>query len=383
MSITSALPSVGDLPHVLRAVRQSASDRFLSVYLDTRLASAADHGYLIAFRDGCKAMRSQLDPGDDDDRRRYEGAVQQVEDYLGSLPTPGTPGLAIFAAGTEGGVLATALPSPPADRVVWASRPLVEPLVAALDECERIAVLLFDKERARLFTLYLGQIEERQLLVDEVPGKQETGDWFALSQKRYERHHEDHVLRHAKRTIRALSDVLRTYPFDRLFIGGTDEAVSLLAHHLPRPLRDRYAGSLGLSLFAGDDEVRSAALAAAEITERREETEEVRALLDAKTEPHVALGLESTLGALAEGRVHRLYVAAGLDRDGAWCERCGRLTAQFARCPTCGGPAQATANLGEQAIEAALAQGASVEIVSGQAASLLMEQGGLGALTRY
>jgi peptide subunit release factor 1 (eRF1) len=364
-------------------VQRNPSDRCLSVFLDTSSERAIGQGYAIAFREHGKTMRQQLEPEDRDDRRRFEAAIAQVETYLAGLATPGAPGLAIFATGDDKGIIATPLPIRPLDRVVWANRPAVEPLASALDECERIAVLLFDKERSRLFTIFLGEIEERHLLVDEVPGKQETGDWFALSQKRYERHHEDHVLRHAKRTIHALREELQSRPFDRLLIGGTEEAVSLLLHRLPPPLRGRFVGTLTLPLYAREDEVLAAARKAAEAVERREEVEAVQALLDAETTPPPVLGLEGTLGALAAGKVHRLFVAAELNRDGRVCETCGRVTAALDRCPSCTGATRPVADLKEQAVEAALAQDARVEIVSGLASTLLMRHGGLGALTRY
>jgi hypothetical protein len=383
MSISSVGSTIRDLPRVLQAARQHPGDRFLSVYLDTSPARAIGRGHLVAFHDACKTLRSRQESPVGDDLPRFEAAVAQVDAYLATLSPLGAPGLAIFATGEGTDVIATPLPLRPLDRVVWAPRPAIEPLAAALDEYERVAVLLVDKERSRLFTVYLGEIEERQVLVDEVPGKQDTGDWFALSQKRFERHHEDHVLRHVKRTIRALSDELETHPFDRIFIGGTDEAVALLVNRLPRRLRGRLAGNLSLPLYASDTEVLTAALAAAEAAERREEAEVVQTLIDAETTPHVSLGLESTLGALAAGRVHRLFVAADLDLTGARCETCGRMTVDFARCPACGGTIRPIADLKEEAIQTALAQDARVEFVSGQASTRLMERGGLGALTRY
>jgi peptide subunit release factor 1 (eRF1) len=383
MTASSTASTIRDLPDVLQAVQRNPSDRFLSVFLDTSAQRSIGQGYQIEFRDLCKTMRTQLESADGDDKSRFETAVAQAESYLSTLTTLGAAGLAIFATGLEGGPLATPLPIRPAERVVWAERPAIEPLVAALDECERIVVLLFDKEQSRLVTIFLGEIEARQLLVDDVPGKQGTGDWFALSQKRYERHHEDHVLRHAKRTIHGLSEELQTRPCDRLFIAGPEEAVSFLVHLLPRPLRSRFAGTLALPLYAGDAEVLAAAREAGEAVERREEVEAVQALIDAETSPRTVLGLESTLGALAAGRVHRLFVAADLTRDGAVCETCGRLTGDLDRCLSCAGTTRPFAGLKEQAVERALAQDARVEIVAGLASKLLMRHGGLGAIARY
>lgn len=53
------------------------------------------------------------------------------------------------------------------------------------------------------------------------------------------------------------------------------------------------------------------------------------------------------------------------------------------RCPVCGDPVTAVADLRERAVERALDQDAHIEMVSGPAAELLRTVGGLGAWTRY
>jgi peptide chain release factor subunit 1 len=358
-------------------------DRVLSVFLGMTSEQWMGLSPTIAFHDACKDLRAKLDPADRDEHKRLEKAVQRVDDHLAGSPDLGGRGIAIFAWSETDTLISTRLPFRPADHVVWAQRPAIEPLEEAVDDYERFAVLLFDKERSRFLTIFLGEIEDRQEFVDEVPGKQATGGWFGLSQKNYARHHEDRVTKHAKRTNLAVSEALRRRPFDRLFVAGPDEAVALLLDHLPRPLRSRLAGRLKLELFASDTDVLTAALAAAEELERREEVEAVRDLIDGATTPHVELGIEPTLAALALGRVHRLFAAADLALDGSRCQRCGRLTTGGGPCPSCGGSTEPAADLREQAVEQAINQRARIEIVSGEAAAALMAHGGLGARVRF
>ena len=160
---------------------------------------------------------------------------------------------------------------------------------------------------------------------DDVPGKQDSGGWFGLAQKRYERHREDHLLRHAKRTIAALLRELQRHPFDRLLIGGPDEPVALLEDHLPRPLRVRRAGALRVELFASDGDVLAAAREAMLEVERREEVQAVRGLLEAAGSLRVALGPEAVLPAISDGRVHQLFLGDGFGGAGAECPACGAL----------------------------------------------------------
>jgi hypothetical protein len=59
----------------------------------------------------------------------------------------------------------------------FAERPAVAPLAAVLDDYERYAVVLVDKDRARLLRVYLGRVEAHVELVDKYPGRTEMGGW--------------------------------------------------------------------------------------------------------------------------------------------------------------------------------------------------------------
>lgn len=97
----------------------------LSVYLDTGPSRGAGQAYLLAFRDGCKALRSTLPSADS---RAFEAAVRRAERYLVEQVVPGKPGLAMFASDQEAYFHALPLPKAPTDEVLWDSVPLLSPL---------------------------------------------------------------------------------------------------------------------------------------------------------------------------------------------------------------------------------------------------------------
>jgi hypothetical protein len=374
--------SVHALPAILQALREvdPPAGGVLSAFVDTSLPRSIGHASLIGFRDRIKTIRQDLD---DARRPAFEAAVAQAEDVIARSYAPGHPGIAVFASGEPAYLFAVPLPTPPPEAVVFGERPVLVPLEAAIDDAERAAVLLFDKERAQLCTIFLGALEERHTLVDEVPGKQKTGGWFALSQTRYARHHEDHVLRHAKRTIAAVLSELERHPFDRLLIGGPDEAIALLEEHLPRRLRLRLAGKLPLELFVSDADILAATRPALEAIERRHEADAVRKLLDDAGSPRVVLGPDTTLPALSDGRVHQLFILNRELGTGRACPTCGRLTVGEGTCARCGTTTQIVPDLRERAVALALDDGARVDLVSGEAANLLAAHGGIGARIRW
>lgn len=352
----------------------------LSAYIDTSPGRVEGQDFLLAFRDSCRALHARLD---DAQRDAFEAATGRAESFLTHQLDRSGPGIALFTSADADYFFVGNVPMITFEQVAWDTRPHMEPLVAALDELERVAVVLFDKERTRLFSIFLGRIEECKSFEDDVPGKQATGGWFGLAQTRYARHHEAHVLRHAKRTVLALADLLRAQPFDHLLIGGPDEALSVLRGQLPRVLRRRLAGTLQVEMFATEVQILRQALEAAQRAERLQEVTRVHELLEGVGTARVALGVTATLDALNHSRVHLLVVASDLTARVAECPDCRFLAREGRLCPICGGPVARAGDLRELAVEIALAQGARIEEVREEAAAVLTEHGGIGALTRY
>lgn len=371
------------IPEAIATLKRTASppDGVLSAFLMTSPDRARGRSYLLSCRAACRGVRASLPASE---LATFDAAVERAEQYLAVASPPSSPGLAIYVAGDSSYFFAVPLPRPPTEHAVWGPRPEIEPLIAALDENERIAVLLFDKERARIFTVFLGEVEERQTIEDYVPGKQATGGWFALAQTRYARHHEEHVRRHVKRSLAATMEMLRKHSFDRLLLAGPDETLTTLRQQLPRPLRTRLAGTLQLELFASEADILQATREAAKNIEREEEARAVNELLEAAmSSRHAALDTDAVLTALNEGRVHVLFIADPLAVIGRECGRCGALARGDEPCPQCGASAVAAEGFREHIVEHALAQGARIEEVSGEAARTLLDHGGLGAWTRY
>lgn len=376
------MEDVKAIPALLKTLRETSPPRgrVLSVYLDTSAAQTFGQAYLLAYRDLCKELRPRLPA---DEREPFEAAASQAEQFLVEGFVPRQPGLAVFASGVPGYFYAIPLPRRPVEQIVWNGWPLLQPLQATLDELERVAVALIDQERARLFTIYLAEIEEHLVIDSEVPRKQKAGGWAALAQSHFARHHDDHLRQHARHTAAALMAMLRAHPFDRLLVGGPDEALSALLHQLPPPLRRRVAGTLRLESSASRDEIRRAAIEALESSERPAEVAMIDELFEAETTGHAALGLSATLAAVGDGRVHVLFVADSFAATGGECPSCGRLVAGPGPCPVCGQPIEPVADLGDRAIRRALNLGARVEVVSGEAATRLLTRDGVGAWTRY
>jgi peptide subunit release factor 1 (eRF1) len=334
---------------------------------------------LLAYRDGYRAIRQPLA---ETDRSAFEDCARRAERYLTEDFTIHSPGVALFVEG--GQVIVVRLPEAPPDAFIWSEQAEIAPLQTMLDNNERMAVAMFDAQRSRLFTIFLGQIETQSSFEDAVPSKQATGGWFALEQARFERHRLDHLRRHAQRTVRELMDLLRDRSFDRLLLAGPEESLAVLRRQLTRPLKLRLSGTIAVEMSATDADVLKASLATAENLERTEEQGIVDELLESATAPRVVLGVASTLSALADASVHLLVLCDDFAESGAVRSACDRLVQGGGlRCPACGSALAPLASLREAMVRQALAQGARVTTVGGPASDRLRAHGSVGGWTRF
>ncbi len=186
----------------------------------------------------------------------------------------------------------------------FADRPAVSQLAAILDEQERYGILILDKERARLLSVYLGEVEDDIQIKSRYPGRTAAGGW---SQSRYQRRREAHLHTHVLTVVDALAREQRHRGFDRILVGGPDEARAALLGALPRGLRSRVTGTFACELLASDRAVLKRARKLMEAAERDAEETLVGHLIDAaKSRGLAVIGWEQTLPAVVEGRVHKL-----------------------------------------------------------------------------
>jgi len=265
----------------------------LSVYLDLEPARQIRRSYRIAFEDLVKAALERL-PEAERDGLRSEAAA--VGEWLEHQPPRGQ-GLALFSCAPRGFWRMHALAVRLRDHLAFEPAADVAPLLALLDEYERYAVALVDKQRARLFTVFLGEIEERASFQEELlPAKTDQG---GLSQAGDQRHHEAHVHWHLKRVVQRLAELHRRRPFDRLILAGPEEATTALRGLLPRALAHRLVAVVPAQASAGDAEILQATLDVETRVEREMEERLFGRVLDLiGPGGRATLGVGPTLAAL-------------------------------------------------------------------------------------
>jgi peptide subunit release factor 1 (eRF1) len=267
------------------------------------------------------------------------------------------------------------------NQLVVNSTPHIRQLESVRENGRRFAVLLADRQRARLFAFELGELTEQSERFDQLPRHEDDGGDLARDQVHDRAAHAAHV--HLKRTAAAAFEVYRDHPFDHLVVGVADELFHDLERELHPYLRERLAGRINVAVAARVEDVRVAALDVERETEHRRQAaavERLRAAVHGGTGLGMA-GLDQVLAALGEGRVETLLVSDGFETEGWRCAPCQSLARLGPKCSRCGEAMSKVDDVLEEAIEGALSASCRVEVCAGNADLDVL--GRVGALLRY
>lgn len=372
-------------------LRYAAGERaapIVSVYLNI----TPPRPYVSELRSLLHEQRTALDDGSWEPRtvravkEVFDKIVERAEEIHLAGGIDGARLLVIFAD-PEGYWQEFHLPVGLPSRVVVDPDPYVRPLSVLLDEFPRYLVVVADAEKARIFTLMLGELEEhavdgsRPVWARRIgPQPAGTGVWHG---SRQEREIEDHVHRHLRKVAELAFDAFGATAPDAVIVGGPEEDVlPFLVDHLHSYLQERLAGTFDGRPDQPLAEIRERAVSVATAHERQREQQLLERLAErAATGGRGVVGVGATARALMMGAVHTLIVAVGRMVPGHVCPADHHLTVDEERCPLCGGETRPVDDIIDEMVEEAIAQRAEVEHVFGDHELLAEEP--VGAILRF
>jgi peptide chain release factor subunit 1 len=317
--------------------------------------------------------------------RSVSGDLDRIRSWVrGGFDRSRVRGLALFACTADGFFEVIESPLPVTNGIAVNHTPHVRPLEAILQAYERFAVLLVDRQRARLFRFELGELNEQTEVFDAVPrGEAQPGHPAQGSRASHVQRHTDEIAhRHLKHAAEVTFTELQQRPVDHVILGGPSEVTAVLEGVLHPWVRDLVVARLVIATTAGPDEVRDAALSVEAAQTRRTEAALVQRLRDAiGTGSGGVAGLEATLAALVERRVDVLLVSDGYATEGWRCRSCRYLGPRGRKCPVCKNSMDLVEDVVEEAVEEALANKCRVQIVRENADLDVL--GRIGAVLRF
>jgi peptide chain release factor subunit 1 len=357
----------------------------LSLYLDTDQSDAVnlERGFGIVFKNMLRDIELQTDKNKRQELKDdAEVVLRFLDDYRDIKRA-----LVVFCDASEGFLWIRELAAKVPNILRWLDRPYVRPLLELIDEQERYGVILADRSKARLFTIFLGEIEEHKEAFAQADVKhiKTSGTDHLRSQMNIQRKADLHARWHLKEVSKTMARLALQHSFDRLILGGPVEATSELMGLLPKTLRARVVTKVALPVAANTGRVLAETLKIEAEVERKREVDLVESLITAARKKEKAvLGLEETLLALQEVRVWQLVYADGFHTSGGQCTSCEALSSSDrGPCGYCGKPVRAINDFIQIAVERVMDLDGKIEQVRGPAAERLNEVGGLGAVLHY
>ena len=307
--------------------------------------------------------------------------LKRIEEHVtGGFDRSHTRGVAVFASSGDGLWETLHLPVSVPNRIVVNQHPQVRILEAVVERADRFAVLLADRQRARLFVFQLGQLVDWSERFDRLPRHEDDGGEMVKDQVRD--HVDSATRRHLLRTARAAFELFQESGFDHLLIGAPADIAGALERTLHPYLRERIAAHLAVPVGVKEDDVREAAVAAEDEVLRRRESANVDRLRAAAGMGDGALvGLDVVLEALVERRVDTLLVSDGFEAPGWRCPSCEFLATRGPSCPLCSTRMEQAEDVVEEAVQEALNQSVHLEVCRGNADLDVL--GRIGALLRF
>lgn len=289
-------------------------------------------------------------------------------------------GLAVFACSDTGMWKVYHLPEGAGPSLTVDHTMRMRPLIEMLNRHKLYCTALVGKGRARIFLLNPADVQERSDIFGAVPGRHDQGGW---AQARYQRHHDDRVMRHLKDTADQTFSLFQEDEFHRLFVAGTEELVSEFVQHLHPYLKNRLAGTFPMEMVSSPKEVQEQTLQlASELREAydRDAIEKLRG--EVHTGNLGAAGLEDSLHALQKRQVLTLLVNEDFEAPGHRCTGCGSLC-MTDPCPFCGAGTESLDDVVEDVVKHAFMQNCEIRFITGMNTKRLAELGGIGGLLRF
>lgn len=270
----------------------------------------------------------------------------------------GVRGLGLFSC--RGEILETvqlAVPFRNLARV--SSTPYVVPLQATLGRSHLIALVVIERDKARIFRYRLGSSEEYLGLASDVHGQHGQGGW---SQARFSRNIEHDKLHHMRDTAEVLRKTHEQEPFDALVVAGPQaEAVEFAKNLHPYLEKVLWPETLSLSADVTADALREqfAAIEQELVSARRRE---LLARLDAAhgQAEKAARGIRHVVEAVNAKRVETLFVVEGAGTPG-YRSASGALALHEEEAAAYGTPVEAVDDLVDELIEEGVRSGANLE----------------------
>lgn len=238
--------SIEDAIHKLNTYNNS-SYKIISLFLDI----SPENGHAQLVNKFQQLLSSKISPKE---RHSFDEDIDYITAFLSQYKnTHQYHGLGIFSGGNKlWDVINT--PFEIENGLFIDHSPILDPFVKKLATYQRYLVILADREKARMFTIYKGAVEEEQTIKDpSVPQNVRANEeaFYGRGDK-ISRHIQDHLHRHMKLISEKVNEFVRNKSIAGVIVGGHNTLIHKTELYLPQQLRKKvvaeFISELNISL---------------------------------------------------------------------------------------------------------------------------------------
>ena len=239
------------------------------------------------------------------DFERIAAHIERIRDH-------GFSGLAIFCSSKNDVMQALQLDEPVEDLLVVDYAPYTRPLFSILSHKKHAFVLLFKKNKLRVFEILGDEITEHIDLVTPTKFTSRENDYIFVNEKKAQNREETESARFLHESSQEVLELFMEKGADYIALGGDKNIAKEFAKHMHPYLAERFAGIIEVVFEAKKNEVLEAMqelMAEKCFEENRELTERIKA--ECSKDGEACDGIDDVLRAVSMAAVDTLVVEEG------------------------------------------------------------------------
>ena len=359
----------------------------ISVFLRVDISKVLRQDYITGLNSMITEAKSNIDNNANIDKiqkRNLTDLLEKIKRYINDLFRPESAKTVIIYADSLGLWKVIRLPLNLKSKIIIDPKPHTQNLRTLLKNYKVYGILLLDKEKAQIYSLYMGEVNEYlAALISEVPPKVNYRSQLAYKEKNLLSRIEEKLHQFFKIINERTFELFKDRRFDSLILAGRKELIPQFENYLHSYLQQIHIGNIYAEPDSPLDDIKEKANKVIVQHETALKNAIIGKLIDENFPGGMGvLGIKATINALNLEQAKTIIYDINFKHDGYVCNSCTYLTVeQEETCPHCDLKLTYYSDIVDEIIEDALKQGC--EVVDAENNERLVKAGSIGAVLRY
>lgn len=269
-------------------------------------------------------------------------------------------------------------------KIVIDPKPYTQSLRNLINNSKKYGVLLVNREKAQIYSLYLGEVNEYlAAFISDVPSKVNFRSEAVLREKKLLGRLEEKLHHFFKLINDKTLELFKEKKFDYLILSGKKEIIPGFLNYMHSYLQSVYIGNIDAEPDSKITVISKKAKKIIDEFELSTKDDVINKLIDEYNPNRMGiLGIDAVIRALLIDQIKILIYEKQFTHSGYVCDICGYLTLEEKKkCPYCQGKLIFYNDIVDEIVENALDQGC--EIIDVDSNERLNKAGSIGAVLRY